>query len=218
MLTRALVAFVLLPMAACSDGGDTDTDTDVPADEVVVDRLYRFLKGRFDSEEQSRTNASYFHVQMNVCEASVPALGDRVLYLEQALASDLGSPYRQRLYVIEAGEEPDTAVSRIYTFGGEAGAVGACEDAAKLPTGAGAAEKVGCEVALSWDGSTFTGGTTGTDCPTSQGGDYATSEVTLDAFTLTSWDRGFNNDGSQAWGAVEGGYEFVRRTELDSAP
>jgi hypothetical protein len=39
--------------------------------------------------------------------------------------------------------------------------------------------------------------------------------VTVTPSRIVSWDRGFNDDGSQAWGAVDGGYVFDR---LDDVP
>ena len=58
----------------------------------------------------------------------------------------------------------------------------------------------------------FEGGTQGTGCgSTLQGATYATSEVTVQQDLLLSWDRGFNDDDVQVWGATAGAYRFVRR-------
>lgn len=209
---------LLIALGICSVGTACTTDPE-PTDETDVGesleaKLHRYLTGDFSSEAQSTSNPAYFDIRMSICPMEAPSLGALVLYVEQAQAENLGSPYRQRLYLIEAGAEADTAISRIYTFNNPAAAVGACADASKLPSADGAVEKEGCAVTMTWDGSRWTGGTTGEDCPTTQGGDYATSEIVITDDQLTSWDRGFFDNGDQAWGAVGGGYEFDRLTDL----
>jgi CpeT protein len=204
---------MLTLLAACAGGEGADTDGPV-TDEAVEARLARYLTGTFDSVDQAAEDADYLAVRMVLCPVEAPELGERVLYLEQAQVSTPDQPYRQRLYVIEAGDAPDQAVSRIYGFPRPEAAVGGCEDPGRLPDGGGAIEREGCAVTLAWDGERFEGGTTGTACPTSLGGDYTTSEVTLDEGQLTSWDRGFHADGSQAWGVTGGPYVFVRRSDL----
>ena len=75
--------------------------------------------------------------------------------------------------------------------------------------------RAGCEVHLEWNGSTFEGGTQGQDCAsTLNGASYATSEVSLSEGLLESWDRGYDADDVQVWGAVAGPYRFERRTPL----
>ena len=39
---------------------------------------------------------------------------------------------------------------------------------------------------------------------------YTTSEVSIEARAITSWDRGFDADGAQVWGAEKGPYVFAR--------
>ncbi|HDR04273.1 MAG TPA: hypothetical protein ENN84_03365, partial [Candidatus Marinimicrobia bacterium] len=57
--------------------------------------------------------------------------------------------------------------------------------------------------------STFIGNTKARQCGGSlRGAAYATSEVTITPSRLISWDRGFNSEGEQLWGAVKGGYIF----------
>jgi len=68
---------------------------------------------------------------------------------------------------------------------------------------------------MEWKGDHFEGGTVGEGCEsTLSGATYATSEVTLDASTLESWDRGYDAEGTQVWGATAGPYVFDRKTPL----
>jgi CpeT protein len=39
---------------------------------------------------------------------------------------------------------------------------------------------------------------------------YATSEISMTADGLVSWDRGFDENGQQVWGATRGGYIFMK--------
>lgn len=70
-----------------------------------------------------------------------------------------------------------------------------------------------CSIVLEPDGpDAFKGATVGEGCASSlRDAAYVTSEVRLTPGLLVSWDRGWTAEGEQAWGAVKGGYEFVRR-------
>jgi len=72
--------------------------------------------------------------------------------------------------------------------------------------------KEGCAVLLKRvSDALFEGGTIGNGCTSDlRGASYATSEVTLTPDKLISWDRGFDAEGNQVWGATRGGYVFDR--------
>ena len=73
--------------------------------------------------------------------------------------------------------------------------------------------KEGCEVLLHFDPHTqsFYGGTQDRRCPSDRNGaSWTTSEVVLQENMMISWDRGWNAEGKQVWGAEKGGYEFVK--------
>jgi hypothetical protein len=58
----------------------------------------------------------------------------------------------------------------------------------------------------------FVGSTGATSCGSDlRGAKYATSEVTLSKKQLISWDRGFDSNGVQVWGAKKGGYIFDKQ-------
>jgi hypothetical protein len=198
-----------------TDSGDTGT-TEPPFD--VAAELERLLIGHYDSLEQSETDSDYYHITLDMCPVSVPELGERVLYVEQTAADTPGEPYRQRLYLIEATDTENRAVSRVFELGGPRSFIGACEDAEGFEIDMDRVLVLeGCDVFLDWDGSRFVGGTVEDNCGTDFGGaTYATSEIELDEALLVSWDRGYNDAGRQVWGATGGGYQFIRRTELGS--
>ncbi len=182
--------------------------------EAAADRLATWLTGRFDSADQAAQNSSYYKIQLQACEVDAPSMGTRVLYVEQASMGDLGNPYRQRLYVIEPVEGEGVKVrSSIFAFDDPEAVVGLCRGAVTWSESAfPVTERAGCAVTLTWNDQDFQGGTQGKQCASTLGGAaYATSEVTVEADRLLSWDRGFNDSDVQVWGATEGPYEFIRR-------
>jgi hypothetical protein len=71
---------------------------------------------------------------------------------------------------------------------------------------------VGCEVNLEWLEDAFVGGTPERSCLTDyNGATYMMSEATITETEVRSWDRGYDGDGQQVWGAVDGPYVFVRQ-------
>jgi CpeT protein len=180
---------------------------------TTEERLYRWLAGRYDSTKQAAADRAYFEISLTMCEVEAPNYGPRALYVEQAR---LGSaPYRQRLYVVEGVDgKPLEAVSRVFEFTNPRAMVGFCTGASRqLPAGVVAEEKRGCHVRLAWNEAdkSFQGGTEGTACASSlNGATYASSIVSLDVDKLVSWDRGYDAQGAQVWGATKGGYVFDR--------
>lgn len=185
------------------------------AEEPAVKRLYRFLIGRYDSAAQAAADPEYRVIHLTSCAVDSPEIGEYVLYVEQAAAEALGRPYRQRLYLIEAGATAGSVRSRVFELRAPEAAVGTCGRGERARFGAAdAIERAGCAVDLAWSGGerAFLGSTSGHECPSGlRGASYATSEVRLEAGRLVSWDRGYDAAGAQVWGATKGPYEFVRR-------
>lgn len=182
----------------------------------MAQRAFDWLTGRFDSVEQARRQPSYFEIQLLACEVDAEELGERVLYIEQAQASTPEEPYRQRLYHIDTqvnAEGEIEVISTIYSLALPDAFVGLCSDANTTrfePSSYMIRE--GCEVYLKWVDDHFEGSTRGNGCASSLGdAAYATSEVVMTSDLITSWDRGFNSNDEQVWGAVDGAYEFVRK-------
>ena len=68
----------------------------------------------------------------------------------------------------------------------------------------------GCAIDLRRAGpETFAGATAGQECGSRlRGASYATSEVLITPEKVLSWDRGFDAQGQQVWGATKAGYVF----------
>ena len=190
---------------------DTDTAEEVATLELAP-MLAEQLSGHFDSSEQAASNSAYYAVSLKACDVEAPEFGSEVLYVEQALLSDLNAPYRQRLYVVEQLDD-DTVQSTIYSLINEDSAIGLCDRSETVSfTSSDVTLRQGCHVTLEWNGTGFAGATEENSCESSlNGASYATSLVETTPSVISSWDQGRNSMGEQVWGAVDGPYIFSRQ-------
>ena len=197
-----------------SEGAEEDEGVRLNND--PLERAFRFLIGKFNSATQAAANPSYFNVQLHACAVDAPELGERVLYIEQAMNSALNQPYRQRLYVVKDNGDGRVA-SVVYTINQPERYIGLCDrGTTAVFTPDEVAERIGCTVYLRLSGQFFAGGTEGQACASAlRGASYATSQVALYADKILSWDQGFDAQDTQVWGAVDGPYEFLR---IDANP
>jgi hypothetical protein len=229
-LARVTVASAVLLAAACAPGrgrgGPCDpcaprrgvsppaaASAPAPRPDPDLERLVRWMTGEFTSAAQAAADPEYRDVRLVVARIWADRADGPWLYVEQALSAMASRPYRQRVYRVRRVGD-DLFESRVYQRKGAAKAVGAAtapsplagsrpEDLEELP---------GCSVILRrLDDATFRGSTLGSACRNAFGGaTYATSEVTVTADGIRSWDRGYDATSAQVWGATKGGYEFRR--------
>jgi CpeT protein len=176
-------------------------------------KLYTYMSGSFSSEEQSKIDTDYFDIRLQMKPIWRNRNNGYWLYVEQAVASSIAKPYRQRVYHVSILND-STIQSEVYTLKKPDAAIGqwgkknACDylvpDSLEL--------REGCTIYLKKDeAGNFTGSTNASDCSSNlRGATYATSKVTVTAQVLKSWDQGFDNTGKQVWGAVKGGYIFKK--------
>lgn len=177
-------------------------------------RFGQYLTGSFSSYNQSQADAEFYEIELNM----VPIWKDRNdgpwLYVEQAVATSADRPYRQRVYRLEQVGENEF-ISTVFSFENPESYALAYLDEDPLAdlSPDDLSVRIGCAISVRWDASqqAFIGSTNGRDCQSSlRGSTYATSEVFLHADRLVTWDRGYNDDGEQVWGAAKGGYLFER--------
>lgn len=180
-----------------------------------LERLRSLMTGSFSSAAQAQGDPEHFRdVRLHI----VPIWPERNdgpwLYVEQAMATALDAPYRQRVYHLSV--RADGALeSKVFELPGEAVRfAGAWKDPALLGTVSPdqLAPRDGCTVVLEAkpDG-TFAGSTVGDLCKSSlRGASYATSEVIVRDGVLETLDRGYDASGAQVWGSTAGAYRFVR--------
>jgi len=179
-----------------------------------VDRLTAFLVGDFSSAEQAKMDPDYRPITLHTRRIWSERTDGVWLYVEQAMATAADKPYRQRVYHL-TGDGGMSVRSDVYTLPGDAlSYAGAWREPAKLwgVTPERLTLRDGCSISLKVlpDG-TFLGGTSGTGCGSDlRGASYATSEAHIFADRMVTWDRGFDAEAKQVWGAEKGGYIFVK--------
>ena len=201
-----LLAVILLAGCTASKSGTGNTDS------ARLDALQQAMTGSFDSSTQADTDPEYYNIVLHMEPIWTDKPG-RYLYVEQAVAGDQENPYRQRVYKLET--QGRKLVSRVYELPDPKQFVGAHDDPERfaLISPADIVEKVGCAVYLKPDKlGVYRGSTKKKSCKSSlRGATYATSRVSIGTSFVQSWDRGFNDEDEQVWGATKGGYLFFRQ-------
>lgn len=211
MRTRAARAWCVLVASLLA--GDAALSA-APASDAGLAELASLMTGSFASEAQARRDPDFRDVRLHMVPIWEGRDDGPWLYVEQALATKADAPYRQRVYRL-ARRDDGGFESRVYTLPEPLRFAGAWAKPGALAGLAPADLKLrdGCTIVLrrQSDG-TFTGGTQGKGCASDlSGAAYATSEVRIDGGGLVTWDRGFDAEGKQVWGATKGGYEFLRQ-------
>jgi len=206
----AIVSITLL--AGCQAGSPHAPSR---AQQRQLDELVSCMVGSFSSAEQhARDGEDYFDIRLEMVRIWPERTDGYWLYVEQAAASALQRPYRQRVYHVTAKAD-GSFESAVYTLPDSplkyAGAWRSDKPLADL-TPADLTLREGCAITLRRHGEgEFVGSTTGDGCGSDlRGASYATSEVTITSVELRSWDRGFDKDHKQVWGATKGAYQFKK--------
>ena len=179
-----------------------------------IDELFALMQGSFNSEKQANEDQSFYNITLHM----YPIWKDNghFLYVEQSVTQMQDKPYRQRVYELKENENGSIS-SYVYTIPNDSLWIGKW----KTPEAFDSLSKEdlelrnGCEVVLSRvTKNRYKGKTGDTSCEsTLRGASYATSEVEIDSEKIVSWDRGFDADGNQVWGAEKGGYVFNKLTQ-----
>lgn len=185
---------------------------DTGPDESLL-RLADWLTGSFSSAEQAERDENYFDIRIHAVRIWNDRDDGAWIYLEQAAADSLDRPYRQRVYHVTRIAD-DLFESRVLALEEPLRYAGHWQEDQPLAelTPGDLLIRDGCSVLLrEIDSTSFAGSTLGRLCTSNlRGARYATSEVEIQAGSLTSWDRGYDAGGTQVWGAVDGPYVFDR--------
>jgi hypothetical protein len=188
-----------------------------PSRAPAVDRVAAMLQGRFDNAAQAQAEPQFAAVIVRWTPLWPERDDGRWFLVEQARATTPDAPYRVRVHRLRADGDGGVASDVFLLPRNGQATPGAGAPGAAGPTrrrfAVDALEALpGCTVRLRPAGRGFRGATRGHDCPsTFRGATYTTAEVVLDADGFASWDRGFDADGVQVWGALSGPYVFRRR-------
>ena len=200
-MKKALITLLLIAPAVAN------------ADDSRLETLFDWMTGSFSSAAQAADDPDYYHISLEMASMWQDREGEYWIYVEQAVAATKDQPYRQRVYRLSKG--PDGVFeSAVYLLPEPEQAIGAWNSDAPLAGIAPADLQLrdGCTVFLKRvDENRFAGGTRGTECASNlRGAAYATSDVIVTPEGIESWDRGFDAEGTQVWGAEKGPYIFLR--------
>ena len=205
-----MIRMMILACATVWLVGSRASYSEIP-ENASLHRLATWLIGTYSSEEQAKVDTDYFDIRLHMVRVWKERSDGYWLYVEQALASKRERPYRQRVYHLTQPTD-STFESVVFTLPDPlrfAGAWKSLEPLAELTTDS-LVKREGCSIVLKQiDAELFAGSTVGIGCPSElRGAAYATSEVRLWNDKMISWDRGYDKDGKQVWGATTGGYFF----------
>lgn len=180
-----------------------------------LERLAGFLEGSFSSRRQAEADSDFYDIRLHAVRIWRERSDGIWLYVEQAQASQLDAPYRQRIYKL--AENDGLLTSEIFTFPEPSVFAGAYRQPALFdrldPQTLQSREGCIVVIAALADG-TFSGRTNDRDCRSNhRGAAYAAAEVLISATQMISWDRGFDQEGRQVWGSTKGGYVFDKIEE-----
>lgn len=208
-LGRLIALALSFALAGCALHGDV---TPPPSE---LDALAQRMTGTFSSAAQAEADPeNYFDIRLVMLPIWPERDDGPWLYVEQASTRALERPYRQRVYRLS--RQGEAYRSEVYELPGDPlRHAGAWSRGTGLLTGVKPRDlrlREGCAIVmeLGADGR-FVGETGERSCvSTLRGAAFATSEVVIEPDRLTSWDRGWDAKGQQAWGATEGAYVFDR--------
>lgn len=197
-------------------------------------RVANYLTGSFTSSAQAKADPeNYFDIHLHATpiwagtDTATTKEQAIWLYVEQATATAIDRPYRQRIYRIASVTDPTlrsqgyTVQSEVFTLANPLRFAGAWTNPEELNTlsPSDLEQRTGCTVYLKPaetsanrnNQTIYTGSTLGTGCEsTLAGAAYATSTVTIEPHRILSWDQGFDAQHNQVWGAISEGYIFIR--------
>ncbi len=202
--------FITLLLASCT----TTRKTEVAPADPELQLVAGWMSGDFSNQAQHERDSSYEFMRLHVRPIWPKDKANRWFYVEQAAAAAPDKPLRQQVYKLERLDFM-TLLLKVYTLPEPASYAGAYQDSTRFEKlkPATLLLREGCSVYLQKrkDG-TYGGGTREKGCASDvQGAAYVTSLVIVKEQMLRNWERGFNAQGEQVWGTVNGGYDMVKQ-------
>lgn len=214
MQLRNLILPVAALLAVACSSSHPPAGIEITHNRANLERLQTMMTGHFTSSAQSAADSNYFDITLHMNPIWAPDSNRFWLYVEQAATANLDRPYRQRVYAVQQLED-SVFRSDIYNLPVDSLVVGyrGHEDYWSGLHPDSLTLKQDCEVYLTlYPDGTYQGSTKGKGCSsTLYGASYATSEVTIAADQVQSWDRGFDSLDVYIWGAENGPYIFDRQ-------
>ena len=207
------LAYLLTPAIAIAQPTvKTSSTLEQQAEEVAA-----LLSGKMDTSAQAIANSKAPNVQMTTCriESLNPVNSQSIfLYQEQAMSTSLDKPYRQRFLQISPSPLSQSVRSRSFKPADPTRWSGLCNRAASSQQSVTLSD-LGtpvCNVFLKQVGTGFMGNTPVDGCPANvRGAVRITNHIELTSNRMNTWDRGFDAQGKQVWGAKTESYQFRRK-------
>jgi len=193
--------------------------------EQQAEEVAALLSGKMDTSAQAIANPKAPNVQMTTCriELLTPADSESIfLYQEQAMSTSLDKPYRQRFLEISPSPLSQSVRSRSFKPADPTRWSGLCDsrkdrftnraDNPKQITNLSDLGTPICNVFLKQVGTIYLGNTPIDGCPANvRGAVRITNHIELTPASMNTWDRGFDAQGKQVWGAKTESYQFRRQ-------
>lgn len=177
--------------------------------DAQVQEVASYLIGTMDTSAQAVIDRNAPDVRITTCSIQVGDTEATFLYQEQALSLKLNLPYRQRfLQILPSADNRVESISYKPTH--PEAWIGLCnkpefDRIVPLPE---LGETV-CTLILQRDGEGYLGTTPEEGCATHyRGAVRITNQVQLTQGTMETWDRGFDAQGNQVWGAQDESYQY----------
>lgn len=176
-------------------------------------RLCDWMTGSFSSEQQASRDTAYYDIDLHMYRIWPHRTDGYWLYVEQAVATNPEKPYRQRVYRVTDLKD-GTFESVVYEFDDPLQYAGEWKKEKPLEglDPDALLEREGCAIILRWNPDGYYEGRNGEGTCESRlrEATYATSQVKVYPQLLDSWDRGFDDERRQVWGAESGPYHFIK--------
>jgi hypothetical protein len=175
-----------------------------------VDRAAQHLIGSMDTAQRAAQNPKVSNVTMTTCRATTPTANPDIIYLyqEQALSQELAKPYRQRILELSWQPFSQTVRSRAFKLNNPSTVVNFCNRTDRTIAEPDFPAAI-CSVFLKPTPTGFVGTTPADGCPTTaRGAVRIRNRIELHELGMDTWDRGFDAQGKQIWGAKTESYQF----------
>jgi hypothetical protein len=187
----------------------------IPLEEQVKE-VAAWLEGTMDTSAQAIANPKAPNVRMTTCRIELANQNPPqsiFLYQEQAMSTSLDKPYRQRFLQISPSPLSQSVRSQSFKPANPSRWAGLCDRDPKLNQ-AITFNDLGvsiCNVFLKQSGTSYQGNTPADGCPANvRGAVRITNHIELTPTHMNTWDRGFDAQGKQVWGAKTESYQFRR--------
>ncbi len=183
-----------------------------------VQLLEKYITGKLDTSDHAVEDHEFYNITLKHCRVTLDAPGaanNVYLYVEQSRSEMQDRPYRKRFMRLAPLARAGQVTSSIYEVEGADQYLGLCDKSAaeRVVPASIFSNQSKCTVFLTQNGNNFFGSTPLQGCVSNHNGaTYMTNKTEVSDGFMSSWDRGFNAEGKQMWGAVKGPYMFKRIT------